>query len=152
MGKIFSPHVHACKICYFFIILIKFILSLHLVEYGKQNLRLFQVSPCVSLGGHESQDFYRIWNHGLEAAGPQYHRVSMLASTSMSAIPSGLQSSVDAHDYCILLVPAPKLLQVPAISLLLFPPLGGWETSYCSQLYWGLKIVTGPFVQTRPAT
>lgn len=119
----------------FFIILIKFILSLHLVEYGKQNLRLFQVSLCVPLGGHEFQDFYGISNHGLGAAGPQYHLVSMLASTDMSAIPSGLQSSVAAHHYCILLVPAAKLLQVPAISLLLFSSLGGWETSYCSQLH-----------------
>lgn len=106
-----------------------------MAEYGKQNLRLFQVSLCVPLGGQEFQGFYGVSNHGLGAAGPQYHLVSMLASTDMSAIPSDLQSSVDAHHYSVLLVPAPKLLQVPAISLLLFSLLGGWETSHCSQLY-----------------
>lgn len=101
-----------------FFILIKFILSPlpYLVGCGKQNLRLFKVSFCISFEDQEFQDTWGMLKHRLGVSGPQYHPISMLASTNMSAILSGLWSSVDALHYCVLLVPATKLLQVPASS------------------------------------
>lgn len=70
----------------FFIILIKFILSLHLVEYGKQNLRLFQVFPCVLLGSHEFQDFYGIlWD------------IKSWVGSSWSSVSSSVHAGIHQH-------------------------------------------------------
>ena len=73
----------------------------------------------------------------LGAPDPQDHVVSMLASTDMSAIPSGLWSSVGVYHHCLFLVPVTKVLQVSAISLLLSPLLVGGGHHYIVPIYIG---------------
>lgn len=63
---------------------------------GNKNLRLFYFSHHISLEDQEFRDTYEMPSHQLGASGPQYYVVSMLAFTYMSAVPSGLWSSVHA--------------------------------------------------------
>lgn len=92
--------------------------------------------------------------------------IKALAGSLWSTVASSTQASTHQHVYCSIwsLVtslctslmhscPHYKTSIVNCISQLLLSPLSGWEILlYCSCLGWGLRIVSGLFVQTGPAT
>lgn len=151
VGKIFSLYIHSCKIFHIFHYFDEN-LSSHLVGCGKQNLRLFQVSPCFPrwpwVPGH-------LWDAKAS--------VGSTWSSGSCSIYAGIHRHV-CHpiwslvvSWCVSPLPLPCSCYKGSSGVSYIPttlsPLGGWGTSlYCSHLYWGLRIVWSLFVRTELAT